>query len=161
MCIRLLVALAMVSLCSSTLRAQEKAKLPYDSSFTLRLTGELAEAYISAKGLPPAGEGVQIETSARIAQVLPDGRVRVEHSSTMKRPGEQDRLVTLSATVSPDRFKTHTTRRGTEAYSSPAALKNGAQPQITSAEHTGYVLELSEVKDLKIRVWNVAREIGG
>ncbi len=138
--------------------AQQHTSTKVRDKLVIRMTGDLAVEYAKctgsinkAKVLP----GLEISTTARIAEVLNDGRYRVEHTSHIVRDGEPDRLVTLSATVDSTKLKTDVTPKGTEVYASPSARSTR-----TNKETQTLRLTLSELQSLKLRTWILAEEIG-
>lgn len=103
----------------------------------------------------PFSDGLEIKTSARVAQQLSDGRLRVEHTSQINREGETTRIVTLTGTIDSTFIATDITPNGTPIYASP-----GAEPQLTTEATTMLRLTLSDIKGLKLRAWTLSEEIG-
>ncbi len=129
----------------------------------VRMTGELAEQYARCIGGlqdNKAPRGLEIETSAMVAQKLDDGRIRLEHSSPIRRGENQDRLLTMTAIVDPAKVKTDITPKGTPVYPSPNAAKNGTKPTTTTFDVKTLRLQLSDLKGVKLRTWALAEEIG-
>jgi len=161
---RTLTALVVVAVMGNGLFAQEgNPSAKVGDHLFIRMTGDLAKEYARRIGLPlgnQAPAGLKIETSATIAQTLGNGRIRIEHSSRIKRDGKQDRLITLTATVDPTKITTHVTHKGTPVYASPADHKNGTKPALTKGDTKTLRLQLSTLKGLKLCTWALTEEIG-
>lgn len=122
------VALAIVA--NGTMTAEEVARVDVGSIVILEMTGELAAEYAKHTDSIKDGkipDGLQISTSATIAQRLEDGRIRFEHTSHVVREGKTPRLVTLVATVDGSNHSTpiptvrsHSTRRFLRCTEGPA-----------------------------------------
>ncbi len=154
---------ALASITSGSLFAQEHTPGKVGALLVLEMTGDVAREYakrtrsIKGDGRPA---GLEISTSAIVAQQLDDGRIRVEHTSHIVRDGNSVRLVTLSAIVDSTAVKTHVIPKGTAISSSPTTHKNGEEPGLTGKETRAFRLRLSEFKGLKLRSWTLADEIG-
>lgn len=156
---RLLAAFTLVIAIGNELCAQQdQVEVQVGDHLAITLTGDLAKEYAQRTGLLPDGEasdGIQIETTATIAQELDDGRIRIEHTSHVNRNGEQARLVTLTATVDPAKITSAVTPKGTRIFASP-----GSKPILTSEEMRTLRLQLSDLKGLHLRTWTLSDEIG-
>jgi hypothetical protein len=64
------------------------------------MRGDLAKKYAKAVLGPKPNDGLRIEVAATVAQRLPDGRLRIEHSSPRMQKEGAPTLVTLTATIS-------------------------------------------------------------
>ena len=147
---RLLNTLAIVLLCSGTALAVQSG----DKVF-LRMRGDLASEYAKAMS-GQASHIVQVEVGAIVAQSLPDGRLRIEHSSpSLQREGEA-RLVTLSATVMPSMITSEITAEGTTVYAAPGSKVS----TVTTKPTETLRVTLSNLKGVKLRTWKLASEIG-
>lgn len=159
MVIRILAALALVLAIGNGLFAQQNhSTAKVGDHLTIQMTGDLAKEYAQRTGSlrgNGAPDGLQIETSATIAQQLNDGRIRIEHTSHLNREGGTTRLVTLTATVDPTRITTAVTPKGTPVYAFP-----GAEPKLTSEVTKTLRLKLSNLHGLKLRTWTLSEEIG-
>jgi len=143
--------------------SQEDASAKVGDLLFVRMTGDLAKEYAQRSGSLRENEapaGLEISTSATIAQTLDNGRIRIEHWSQIKRDGKQDRLLTLTAIVDRTKITTDVTRKGTPVYASPAAHKNGAKPSLTTEDANVLRLQLSDLTGLKLRTWTLESEIG-
>ena len=158
MVVRILAALTLVLGIGNGLYAQQNhptAKVGDHLAF--RMTGDLAKQFAQRTGSlrgNEASDGFQIETIATVAQQLNDGRLRIEHTSSVNRDGGTTRLVTLAATVDPTKITTDITPKGTPVYASP-----GAEPKLTTEIAKTLRLTLSDFKGLKLRVWTLSEEI--
>ena len=109
---RALIALAILATNDNILWAQNNADIKEGDHVAVRLTGDLARKYSQQTGqlnnrqAPP---GLEISTTATIAQKLDDGRIRLEHTSHVTRQGNQTRLVTITAIVPSEKVKADTT----------------------------------------------------
>ncbi|MBC8872776.1 MAG: hypothetical protein H8E44_25365 [Planctomycetes bacterium] len=161
---RTTAALVFVALAGTALGGQEnRSDVNGGDHIVIRMTGDLARAY--ARRIDPSRQnevpaGVQISTTATVAQKIGDGRVRIEHFSHIKRNGNVTRLVSLTATVDVTKIVTDVTPENTPVYRSPADHGNGVKPTLTRRDQKTCRLELSELKGLKLRTWTLAEEIG-
>jgi len=145
------------------LLAKESSSAKVGDHLFVQLTGDLAIKYAQYCGILQKNEapaGLDVQTTATVAQTLENGRIRIEHWAPIKRDGKQDRLLTLTATVDPANITTDVTRKGTPVYASPAAHKNGAKPSLTTEDADVLRLQLSGLKGVKLRTWTLADEIG-
>lgn len=124
------------------------------------LSGELVEQYwqLSEKGKLP--QGVEISSTAEIAQRLEDGRLRVNWSLPVNQDGKAPQLITLDATIQPEQLSAYKLAAGTELYSSPGAAKNGEKPTKLATPVAGFELKLSSMKGVKMRRWKLDQEVG-
>ena len=155
------VALAIVA--NGTMTAEEVARVDVGSIVILEMTGELAAEYAKHTDSIKDGkipDGLQISTSATIAQRLEDGRIRFEHTSHVVREGKTPRLVTLVATVDTAKLTLQTTPKGRPVYASPDDQKNGVEPKLTTKDTTTTRIHLSELKGVKLRIWTLEQSIG-
>jgi len=155
MLVRTLTALVVVTVVGNSLFAHEDdTSANVGDHLFIRMTGDLAKEYSRHTGLLRNNEapaGLRIEISATIVRELDNGRIRIEHSSLIKRDGKQARLITLTAEITP---------KGTPIYASPAAHKKGTKPKLTTRDSNMLRLQLSDLKGLKLRTWTLAEEIG-
>ena len=128
----------------------------------LDLRGNLAREYARRSSSPDSANqgGLQISTSATVVQKLNDGRLRIEHSTPVWRGNKADRLLTLTATIDPKDLRAEVIPTNTPTYASPAEHKKGAKPALTTKETTSFCLPLSELKEVKLRTWTLAEEVG-
>jgi len=129
----------------------------------IQMTGDLAKEYARCTRSLKWNEspaGLQISTSATVAQKRDDGRFRIEHSSHIKRDGNLARLVTLTAIVDSTKIASEVTPKNTPVYHSPADHQKGVKPTLTQKDQRTLRLELSELKGVKLRTWALAEEIG-
>ncbi len=103
MLMRTLAALAALAVIGNgSIFAQQNTSTKVGDHLVIQMTGDLAVEYAKRTGsinkdkVPP---GLEISTTATIAQKLENGRIRVEHTLHIVRDGEPVRLVTLTATV--------------------------------------------------------------
>lgn len=123
------------------------------------MTGDVAKEYhrltSSEKDQQPKS-GLSIGTSATIAQELKGGRYRIEHVSPIQAKGKPPRLVTFSTVIDASQLKTETTPKNTPVYSSPA---DTGPATVTQQEQKSLRLDLSELKDVKLRSWKLDEEV--
>jgi hypothetical protein len=127
------------------------------------MTGDLAKEYARRTGSLKWNEapaGLQISTSATVAQKRDDGRFRIEHFSHINRVGNLARLVTLTAIVDSTKIASDVTPKNTPVYRSPADHQKSVKPTLTQKDQSALRLELSELKGVKLRTWALAEEIG-
>jgi hypothetical protein len=157
--LRALAALTLVVVIGNGLLAQQNdATAKVGDHLFIQMTGDLAKEYAQRSGslrINEVPDGLQIETSATIAQKLNDGRIRIEHTSHLNREGGTTRLVTLTATVDPTNITTDVTPKGTPVFASP-----GAKGKRTTEDTKTLRLKLSDLKGLKLRTWTLSEEIG-
>lgn len=157
---RELAAVAVVVVFANGLLAQQQGVvLQVGDRVAIQMTDDLAVEYAKRTGLTgrhPAPSGLEIETSALIAQHLSDGRVRIEHTSRLIRDKGTTRLVTLEATVDRTMITMHVTPKGTPAHASPG----GVQTKPTTEDVRTLRLKLSDLKDVKLRAWMLSEELG-
>ena len=156
--LRILTALACLFVIGSELLAQENAPpAKVGGHLIIEMTGELAKEYSRrSRGIDrPVSDAVHVSTSATIAQKRPDGKFRIEHSSPINRDGQPPRLITLTAFVDPAAIKSTVTPAGTLVSANP-----GAPGVATTVETKGQRLQLSDLKNVKLRTWTLAEEIG-
>lgn len=158
MLMRTLAALAVLAVIGKgSLFAQQNTSTKVGEHIVIQMTGDLAVEYAKCTGsiskdkVPP---GLEISTTATIAQKLKDGRIRVEHTSHIVRTGEPLRLVTLTGIVDSTELTTDITPKGTEVFASP-----GAKPTLKTTETHTLRLTLSDLKGLKLRTWTLAEEL--
>jgi hypothetical protein len=159
---RAFAALVVISSIGCDLFAQQKKTTPgVGDHLVITMTGDLAKEY--ARRIGSRGQdlpGLEIETTATIAQQFGDGRVRIEHSSPVSRDGKLTRLVTLTGIVDSTKVETTVIPKGTPVYASPGDHKAGTKPNLTPDATTTRRLQLSDLKGLKLRTWTLAEEIG-
>ncbi len=164
MTLRLVVILGFLAVAGNALSAQENSSnVNVGDHLVIQMTGDLAKEYARRTDLLRQNEsptGLQISTTAIVAQELDDGRFRIEHSSHITRDGNPARLVTLTAIVDSTKIATHVTPANTPVYRSPADHKKGVKPTLTRKESKTLRLKLSDLKGLKLRSWTLAEEIG-
>ena len=157
--LRLLAALALCLGIGNGLFAQQNdASAKVGDQLAIQMTGDLAKEYAKRVGSLRGNEapgGLEIETSATIAQHLNDGRIRIEHTSHVNRDGGTTRLVTLTATVDPAKITTGLTPKGT-----PVRVSPNAEPKPTTKVAKTLRLKLTDLKGLKLRTWTLSEEIG-
>ena len=156
---RTLVAVAALAVVGNgSLLAQKNTPTKVGEPLALQMTGNLAVEYAKRVGaidkdkVPP---GLEVSTTATVAQNLKDGRIRIEHTSNIVRNGEPLRLVTLTATVDATKLKRDVTPKGTEVYASP-----GAEPIQSTKDVQTLRLTLSDLKSMKLRTWTLTEELG-
>lgn len=158
MVLRMLSALTVVLLIGSGLIAQQHdTATNIGEILSIKMTGDLAKEYARLTGSLRGDEawGLQVDTTAMIAQKLNDGRIRIEHSSHVIRQGKTARLVTLTATVDTKDITADILPTGTPISASP-----GAVSEPSSKETKTLRLTLSNLKGLKLRSWSLSEEIG-
>jgi hypothetical protein len=161
LCRTIAALVALASIANGSLFAQQHAPCKVGDSVVIEMTGDLAVEYAKRVGsFKENTSGLQISTTAIVAQRHNDGRFRIEHTSHIIRDGRSARLVTLTATVDSTRFVTDVTPVGTAVYSSPADQLNGIKPVLTTRETSALRLQLSDLKGLKLCTWTLAEEIG-
>jgi hypothetical protein len=159
----LAVFVVLAAIGNGSLFAQQNTHGEVGDHVVIQMTGDLAAEYgkcigtIKKDQVPP---GLEISTTATIAQKLRDGRVRIEHTSHIIRDREPVRLVTLTATVDSTKLTTDVTPKGTAVYASPADHKNGSKSTLTTTETRTLRLTLSDLEGLKLRMWTLAEELG-
>ncbi len=127
------------------------------------MTGKLAAEYgklagsIDGDRIP---DGLNISTTAIVAQHLGDGRIRIEHTMPVMRDGAPIRLVTLTATVDATAVKTSDIPAGTATYTSPGEHRTGEKPTFTKDATKQFTLKLADLTGVKLRSWTLANEIG-
>ena len=144
--------------------AQQNEPAMVGDQIVIQLAEDLAAEYGKRTGAiksDQASPGLQIETTATVAQQLHGDRIRVEHTSPIVRDGQPTRLVTLTATVKSTRLRTIVTPKGTAVVASPAEHKKGAKPIQTTTETKTRRLPLSDLEEVKLRTWTFAEELGG
>ncbi|TWU58992.1 Serine/threonine-protein kinase PrkC [Rubripirellula tenax] len=121
------------------------------SLILLKLTGDVAREYARETGqlrhdeTPP--EGMEIETTAEVAQRLSDGRLRIEHLSPPRVVFTDNWYTMLLATVQPSAISRETTPRGTVVSASPGA----AIESMTNDESQPFRLTLSDLDDVVMK----------
>lgn len=149
-----------------TLSAEDKVATPkVGDSLGVKMTGELAKEYATRSGLYKPGSirnanGFRFETLATVAQRLPDGSYRIEHSMIYENGGSKPRMMTLRVIVQPTQIKSMVTPAKTALYSSPGDVKKGIKPFVTTKDHTGFYIELSNLREAKLRTWEMVEEVG-
>jgi hypothetical protein len=161
---RFATVLALVVMWESELLAQQTAaSTKVGDLLFVRMTGDLAKQYARSTGglkdIEVPG-GLEIETTATVAQQFGDGRVRIEHSRICKRKGNPDALITMTATVDSSALTADVTPKGTLVYSSPVAQKSGDRGTPTMRDSQNRRIELSELKGVKLRTWKLVEEVG-
>ena len=129
----------------------------------LNMSGDLARAYARISGSIDGDEGLgglNISTTAVIAQRLENDQVRVEHSAPVKSEGKPDRLVTLTATVDAEKIRFFVRTVYTTSYSSPDAKESGEKPTLSLSHQSTPVLSLADLEGVKLRSWTLESEIG-
>lgn len=159
MTIRAMAVLALTSLCGTDLLAQQN--VPGNGErIALQLTGDLAKEYGRCTGIleeAPNTPGLRLEIEATVAPTLADGQLRIEHSYPIRENGKQARLVTLTATVAPDRMIRTVIPKGTLVFASPW---DRMRPSVTTAKTRAFRVELSNLKGVTLRTWSLVEEIG-
>jgi hypothetical protein len=128
----------------------------------VNLTGEIAKAYARRMGtrVPDnAGAGLQISTSASVAQKLEDGRYRIEHSSRIQIANRPPRLITFTATVESAQINSDVVPKNTPVYASPADPAAGIKPSLTASDQTTYRIELSDPNTAKLETWELKADV--
>lgn len=163
----LLMLVASAGLTNVESYAQQATSPDVTGFVVLEMSGEVAMEYLKLTH-PPAqlekmNQGLSIAVIATVTQQLENGRIRLEHSTTPYREnGAPDRLVTLSAVVKSSDVKKSETTKNTATYSSPAAQKAGEKPSVIEDKIviSQFILELTDLKNVKLRSWTLASEIG-
>ncbi|MBX3448087.1 MAG: hypothetical protein KF777_00925 [Planctomycetaceae bacterium] len=159
MTIRAIAVLAIISLCGTDLLA--KQNVPGNGErIVLQLSGNLAKEYGRRTGASQNvlnDPGLRIEIVATVVLALADGQVRIEHSCPVGENGKLARLITLMATVSPDKITSSETPSGTIVFASPG---DGASQTLTVAASRIFRTELSDLKGVTLRTWSLVEEIG-
>jgi hypothetical protein len=159
MTIRAIAVLSIVSLCGTDLLAQQGAPKPGEL-IALQLTGDLAKEYGRRTGASQNvlnDPGLRIETVATVVSAFAEGQIRIEHSFPVGENGKLARLITLVATVSPDKITSGETPRGKIVYASPG--DRTPQPVAVTALKT-FRVALSDLKGVTLRTWSLVEEIG-
>jgi hypothetical protein len=84
----------------------------------------------------------------------------IDHSTPIDLDKKPQRLLTLTVIVDVTRFVTNVVPKNTPVYDSPADHRNGVTPILLQNEQRTNVLELSDLKGLKLRTWELTDEIG-
>lgn len=159
MTIRAIAVLAIVSLCGTELLAEQN--VPGNGErIVLQLSGDLAKEYGRRTGASQNvlnDPGLRIEIVATVVQALANGQVRIEHSCPVGENGKLTRLITLTATVSPDKITSSETPKGTIVFASPG---NRTPQTVTVAASSTFRVELSHLKGITLRTWSLVEEIG-
>src|SRR3954467_6451220 len=95
------IAIVLLSNCVAFAELRD-ATIVEGNQIEVNMTGDLAKEYAKATGVErdiKRIDGLTISTIATVEQRLPDGRIRIEHSSQVKQAGKPARLVTLTATI--------------------------------------------------------------
>ncbi len=154
---RTIAAVAFIALAGRALHAWASSpNVNVGDHLAIRMTGDLAREYARRTGSLRQNEvptGLQISTTAAVEQVRDDGKIRIEHSSSIMRNGKPARLVTLTAIVHPAKITTHVTPENTPIYRSPADYQRGVKPTVTRKVSEIRRLDLSDLRGLKLRVW--------
>lgn len=126
----------------------------------IELTDKLAQEYSSRLGvrLPP-DPGLTVQSSATVEQQLKDGQLRISHHSPVKSAGKP-RMLTLTAVVDPKQITVDLTPANTQVYASPALHQSGAAPAPLESDSAVFRLKLSDLKGVKLQVWEAIDEIG-
>ena len=159
MTIRVLAVLAIISHFGTDLLAQQN--VPGNGErIVLQLSGDLAKEYGRRTGASQKvlnDPGLRVEIVATVVQALADGQVRIEHSCPVGENGKLTRLITLMATVSPDKITRSETPKGIVVFASPA----DRTPQtVTVAASRTFRVELSGLKGVTLRTWSLVEEVG-
>ena len=124
---------------------------------TLTMGGDVAKQYMKKTvGKDDVSSDLKVSIMAEVAQRFPDGRIRVETVEPLKSEGKEDRLLTISAVVSPKNITTTTIPKGTPVFAAPAdmkALKAGQSPHVAAEDSTQSTVSLAELKGVAIRTW--------
>jgi len=124
MLLRTISALTLVVVVGNAASAQDKTlSVNVGDHLVIQMTGDLAKEYARRTGSLKWNEapaGLQISTSATVAQKRDDGRFRIEHFSHINRVGNLARLVTLTAIVDSTKIASDVTPTNTPVYRSPA-----------------------------------------
>jgi hypothetical protein len=130
----------------------------------VRMTGDVAKEYATRTGMPKLENldpsGLSISIPVTIAQRRPDGKYRLECSSTVETEKCKPHMLTLTAIIDPKQLKSTTTPKNTPVYASPADAKNGKQPTLTETEEKILHVELSDLHNTKLRTWALVDEVG-
>ena len=165
MLFRTLAALVVFAVIGNRLPAQEdNVTINAGDQLVISMTGDLAKEYArltcSQRGVVQS-EGLQVQMFATIVQKLDRGRYRIEYSShIIKVDGNPSRLVTLAAVVDATQIKSEAIPRNTPTYSSPADIQKGVKPTLTQKDQKLLRVDLSDLKNLKLRTWTLAEESG-
>ena len=154
--------IAVLSLMASAALAQTPTPdiTPGEQVF-VQMSGKVAKEYASRCGLSDADHpGLRIETHATIQQLMADGNFRIEHVSMMPALHGKPRMVTLTAIVKKATLKIVATPKGTQVYASPAEHQNHRRTVATTSDWQSLRLELSDLKNVKIRSWVMVDEAG-
>ena len=157
-----LPALMIAAFFTSPLSAREAPpKVRVGDDVVITMSGRLAEDYMRiTTGKPATGRGLEVQLVANVAQLLPNGQLRLEASSSSRAKDQTERMVTITATCYAKQIMTRPIPKGTPVYASPAAAKDPANAKLTTADSRTLEVELSGLKGLKIRIWTLAAEIG-
>ncbi len=164
MLLRTMIAVAILAGAPICLDAQEpKTSFKVGDQLTIRMTGELAKEYAKRNGFRTTNDQQQnilIETPATISQKLGDRHFMIEHSSPIELDKKPQRLLTLTVIVDATRFVTNVIPKNTPVYDSPADHQKGVTPNLLQYEQRTNLLELSDLKGIKLRTWELMDEIG-
>ena len=130
-------------------------KLTVGQIVGIEMTGEVGKEYARLASSIEA-QDIFVETMGTVAEIRSDGRYRIELNSTIKRDGKSPQLVTVSAVIEPQKVQTKVTPKGTPIFSSPVD-KN---PTPTESDQTGFSINLSDLKGVKIQSWELKQQIG-
>lgn len=134
----------------------------------LQVAGEAGTKLFHVMGMKEMTSGAnqspgarhELQMPAQVAQVLEDGRVRVESSLPLPKDGQGERMLTVSATLNRDQITRRVTPAGSEVYVSASPTGNVQSTRL--AEETRSIdARVSELKQLKLRSWRLVEEAGG
>jgi len=158
---RLLAVLASLTGIVTIAYAEEtKPAVRIGGEVNLTMTEELAHQYrrliLVRFGQGSSLPNLTIETSAIVAQRLDDRHYRIEHWAPIVEEGKPPRMLTLSAIVKESQLQPAVTKARTPVYDSPAST---AKPRLTTEDHHGLRLNLSELHGVTLRTWKLDEEV--
>ena len=162
MSIKQILIFLLCALATTYTHAQQPQRRPtVGDHVILELTGDLAQKYVAAIGVPrpQRTSGLSIQTVATITQQRPDGKFRIEHSTPIHSDAKP-KLLTLTIFVAPTEVTTDVVPANTAVYASPAVHQAGNPPATTKTEQTTFQLKMSDLNSAKLRTWALVDEQG-
>ena len=151
------LALAALAVLTPALFANPNGKsIKTGDEVAITLTGDAAQKY-AERIMPRAPADLELSVMGTVTRIGADGRARIEHSASVKRAGQVDRLVTLVAEIDEGQLAPRTIPAGTPVFSSPV----DSEPTSTKENAEILTLQISDMKGVKLRIWTLAEEIGG
>jgi hypothetical protein len=123
------------------------------------MRGEAARAYFAAISRPePRGGDGTVEMPATIKARDSDGKYRIENETPLQ-TADKPRMVTVTAIVSPADITADVTPKGTLVAADPVSYQNGNRVR-TIADARNLRIELTDLHNVKLRTWELVKEVG-